>query len=119
MLFEVAANATAAGIRIAAPGIKSIAFANEEEWRLITYEVNVNHNYPKAAIMPLNRNFRATNDRVIPYLEYSLPLAPVTEIVLGASSPMKVEEPALAILLRETAPGQSVSISRSTVPIRP
>lgn len=116
-LFDVAAHSVAAHIWMLAPTLKNLAFANEEEWRLITYDPR--HGVTPAGAVPLPVRFRVVGGRVIPYVE--LPVDPllVAQIVLGASVPMRLEEPALAILLRETVGGRSVEVVRSTVPVRP
>lgn len=117
LLFEIGAHSAAAHIRMLAPTLKNPAFASEEEWRLITYDLR-DHAIQVGGV-PLVNRFRVVSGRIVPYLELSVTPLPVTQIVLGASLPMLLEDPALSILLRESVPGRSVEIIRSTVPVRP
>ena len=97
--------------------LKSSAFANEEEWRLISHDVRVDGNEPRHGV-PLAIKFRASGGRVVPYFDYTFGDLPITSLVLGASRPMLTEESGLTIMLRETC-AQAVAITRSTVPVRP
>ena len=119
VLFDVAAHSTAAHIWMAAPMLKSPAFSNEEEWRLITYDVRNHDRQRHSDEVPIETRFRVVAGRIVPYLQYTLAQLPVTEIILGASAPMAVGDPALKVLLRETVGSKSVEITKSTVTVRP
>jgi hypothetical protein len=117
-LCEIAADCAAKCIRTGAAMLKSSAFENEEEWRMIRYDLRgaglEQHMKEKLTV-----NFRATAGRVVPYCKYSLDEAPITDVIIGASFPMAEEDPALAILFRNTIKGCPVKVVRSSVTIRP
>jgi hypothetical protein len=113
-LCDAAARSIAAHIRMAAPALKNRAFADEEEWRLITYDPP-----DGPADKRLPKHFRVMAGRVVPHVDLVFTDLPLTEVVLGANVPMEVDDPALAILLREAGIGESVAVSRSPVPLRP
>lgn len=118
VLFNVAAHSTAVHIWLAAPILKNPAFASEEEWRLITYDIRRRKGKPRPEEVALPRRFRVVAGRIVPYYEYSLKELPVTELVLGADVPMVPEDPGLAILLHETMKEKSLKVLRSSVPLR-
>jgi hypothetical protein len=55
---------------------------------------------------------------VVPYKEIVFESLPVTELILGASSPMQIDDQALAVLMENTL-GTMFPISRSSVSVRP
>lgn len=117
-LYEVAAHSAAAIIRMGTSVLKSPVFTNEEEWRLITYNIRVDGCEPKGLI-PLETKFREVAGRVVPYCEYPLEEAPFTEVFIGYSFPMAVDDPALETLFKNTVKGCPVKVVRSTVSMRP
>ena len=117
-LCEAAAHAVANFIRMGAPTLKSKVFENEDEWRLITYDIRVDGRETRGG-KQLATKFRATAGRVVPYCEHSFDEVPITDLVIGASFPMTEEDPALMTLFRDTVKGGSVKVLRSAVPIRP
>ena len=63
-------------------------------------------------------HFRVTNGRIVPYEEIKFEKLPLRVIELGASSPMKESEQALAVLMENTL-GKTFPVVRSAVPVRP
>jgi hypothetical protein len=119
LLFDVAAHSIASHIRAVAPALKNQVFANEEEWRLFTYDLKVTHRKTQPAQIETPKKFRVVAGRIVPYIELSFDEVPVSEIVFGASVSMQVDDPAFTILLRETVGDRAVKITKSEVPIRP
>ncbi len=101
-------------LRLMSPRLKDPAFKAENEWRLITNEAWT----PREGIATRDTYFRATGSRVVPYKEIKFETLPVTEIVLGASSPMQDDEQAIAVLMENTL-GKTSPVRRSTVAVRP
>lgn len=116
-ILRLAADWTAKAIWMAAPRIKDIAFKSEQEWRLLTYEPH-GPGVPAQMQVQMPTFFRAVAERVVPYKKLAYEKLPVSEIILGKSSPMLDDEQALAVLMEETI-GQHLSVIRSPVTVRP
>lgn len=114
-LASVAAHLTANRIWLAAPRLKSNAFSEEREWRLITHDL-IGQRVSHDADIPLPMHYRIVARRVIPYMELSFDTLPITELILGAGLPMLPEDPGLAILFENTI--KDAQIIRSDVPVR-
>jgi hypothetical protein len=106
-------------IRMAAPALKNRAFADEEEWRLMTYDLQHAGHRHGADGTRLAKQFRIMAGRIVPHVRLEFGRVPLTEIVLGSHVPMEVDDPALAILLQESGIDPSISVTRSPVPLRP
>lgn len=108
-LFGTAAHIAAQAVWAATPRLKSPPFASEEEWRLLTYEVEGLN-----ATSALDETkFRTSGGRMIAYKECAYPALPLSRVILGAACPTGPDDYALSQLL----PG--VPFSRSEVPVRP
>jgi hypothetical protein len=116
-LYDSAARAVASHIRTAAPALKNRAFADEEEWRLITYDLPPPGRGKAGVRLP--KKFRVMAGRIVPHVDLVFETLPLKEIVLGAHVPMEVDDPALGILLHEAGIGGAVEVTRSPVPLRP
>jgi len=114
-LESVAAQLTANRIWMVAPRLKSNAFTEEREWRLITHDL-IGQRVPHDADVALPMHYRIVARRIIPYMELTFDTLPLTELVLGAGLPMLPEDPGLRILVENTARG--ARIVRSDVPVR-
>jgi hypothetical protein len=101
-------------LRLMSPRLKDPAFKAEHEWRLITNEAWT----PREGIPTRETHFRSTGGRVVPFKEIKFETLPVTEIVLGSSSPMQDDEQAIAVLMENTL-GKTFPVRRSTVAVRP
>lgn len=101
-----------------APRLKAPSFASEREWRLISGELWSTPDVPPGETTRTTE-YRAVAGRVVPYKEIEFKEGlPIKEIVLGASSPLKVDEQALRVLM-EDGIGKHVEVRRSAVPVRP
>lgn len=115
-LIDVAAETTADHLWMAAPRMKHLAFAAEQEWRLIAYD-------PKGPGVPRGQGtsgdtfFRSTAGRVVPYKKLTFDVLPAFEVVLGSSCPMTQDELAILVLMEECLGGR-LTVLQSTVPIR-
>jgi len=114
-LEAVAAHLTAQRIWMAAPRLKNPAFAEEREWRLITYDL-IGQRVPRSADPELPTRYRIVARRIVPYMELSYETLPITEVILGAALSMQPQDPGLTILVENTIAG--VRITRSSVPVR-
>lgn len=114
-LEAVAAHLTAQRIWMAAPRLKSHAFADEREWRLITYDLS-GERVPRSPDPRLPTRYRIVARRVVPYLELRYETLPVTEAILGAALLMQPQDPGLTMLVESTNAG--MLITRSQVPVR-
>jgi hypothetical protein len=103
---------------LAAPLMKSVAFASEQEWRLCTFEPK-GLQAPPGLEVPMPTQFRTVAGRVVPYKDVSYEPLPVAEIVLGASAPIRIHDQGLAVLLEERLVSPLPAIKRSSVPVRP
>jgi hypothetical protein len=110
---ELAAN----NLWLAAPMMKDPAFQAENEWRLFTFEPK-GLEFPPGIATPTETHFRSVSGRVVPYkkVQYSPP--PITDLILGAAAPMEPGDMGIRILAEETL-GTSISVTRSSVPVRP
>jgi hypothetical protein len=103
-------------LRLFAPHVKDPAFQAENEWRLISTEQRVEDNPPNQTE---TTKFRSVSGRVVPYKEIEFREGlPITELVLGASCPMRCDEQALAVLMENTL-GRTYPVRRSAVSVRP
>lgn len=118
-LTGLAAHMVADHLWALAPRMKNPVFSEEEEWRLLTYELDLK-NVPPGLLVPLAKGYRAVGNRVVPYevFDFSSSRLPVSSIVFGASVPMAIDDPGLQFLLRDVLPGLQVAVSRSDVPVR-
>lgn len=98
-------------IRFHAVRFKDKYFQDEEEWRLIKYDIDISGNDSEKNGI----RYRSSNDRIIPYeiLDFRNAEFPLREIILGFSSPMNGDDPALNLLV-----GHKIIIKKSKVPIR-
>ena len=97
-------------MRILASVFKAPSFSSEREWRLINLQVR------KRADSHVVTKFKTVDGRIVPFMEMNLAPGLVTKIVLGYSSPMRVNDHGLAMLIA-TAKMQ-VEVSKSDVPAR-
>lgn len=115
-LFDgIVSHLTTMYLRLLAPRMKDPAFKSEDEWRLISNEMWVKGEVEKPT---RKTHFRLTAGRVVPYKEVEFETLPVTEVVLGASTPMLDDEQALAVLMENTL-GKTFPVRRSSVSVRP
>jgi len=114
-LDDVACHLTTMYLRLLAPRIKDPAFKSEDEWRLISNETW----RPGEAVEPTRKtHFRSLGGRIVPFKEVEFEPLPVTEIVLGMSAPMQIDQQALAVLMENTLE-RTCPVRRSTVAVRP
>lgn len=111
--FRVVAHLTAQAVWAAAPRFKSPAFASEEEWRLITYELDGVDFSQVTGYVELPTHQRTVGTRLVAYKENGFDRLPISEVILGWSCETKPDDYAISRLL------QDIPISRSAVPIRP
>jgi hypothetical protein len=114
-LEAVAAHLTAQRIWMAAPRLKSHAFSDEREWRLITYDL-IGARVPGTPDSQLPTRYRIVARRVVPYLELGYETLPVAEVILGADVSMQPQDPGLTMLIENTKAG--MPITQSQVPVR-
>jgi hypothetical protein len=115
-LLHGAAHLFAGHLRLAASQMKNPAFEAEEEWRLIATE-----SWFEGPAEHLTRptHFRSPAGlRVVPYKKLIYQNLPITELVLGASSQMEVDDQSIAVLMEATLE-KHLPVTRSTVTIRP
>ena len=102
-------------LRLLAPRMKDPVFKSEDEWRLISNETW----RPGESADPTRKtHFRSLGGRIVPFKEDEFEPLPVTEIVLGMSTPMQTDEQALAVLMENTLE-RTCPVRRSTVAVRP
>lgn len=114
---RLVAHITALHLRVLAGQLKNPAFREEEEWRLIRYQVldggtPIGHG-------PSTIKYRALGGRVMPFEETKFSDGdgvPVKEIVLGFSSPLEPDDPEIKLLIADS--GSRARVHRSTVPVR-
>lgn len=118
LISELALDLLATNLWMVTPRMKSAAFTAEDEWRLLTY-------VPRGNGVPLRDDpsgrteFRATGGRVVPYKKVVFDILPITEVVLGSSSPMQQDPNALKVLLEENViDSEQVKMSESEVLVR-
>lgn len=114
---KLVAHITALHLRVLAGQLKNPAFREEEEWRLIGYQV-LDGGTPIGG-SPSTTKYRALGGRVVPYEETKFSDGdgmPVKEIVLGFSSPLEPDDPEIKLLIADT--GIRARVYRSTVPVR-
>jgi len=114
-LEAVAADLTAQRIWMTAPRLKSPAFAEEREWRLITYDL-IGPRVPHSGDPGPPIRYRIVARRIVPYMELSYETLPITEVILGAGLSMQPQDPGLRILVENTIRG--AQITQSSVPVR-
>lgn len=112
-LFATAAHIAAQAVWVATPRLKSPAFASEEEWRLLTYEVEGRNMAGVSGQVPLPTKFRTSGGRMIAHKECAYDALPLSKVILGAACPTDPDDYALTQLL------PAVPLTRSQVPIRP
>ncbi|MGE0864517.1 MAG: DUF2971 domain-containing protein [Vicinamibacterales bacterium] len=95
--------------------MKHPAFQSEEEWRFGRMEMIFDGAH---AAPPMPTFYRTSAGRLVPYKQMPFSKEAVTGIILGASCPMRVNEPALAQLMSD-ALGRQVPVTRSSVEVRP
>ena len=117
LVLRIASDWTANAIWMAAPRMKNVAFKSEQEWRLLTYEP-FGAGVPQEMQVPMKTFFRCAAGRIVPYKKLEFAPLPVSEVILGNSSPMLVEEQALAVLMEESL-GTHIPVARSRVTVRP
>jgi len=115
-LVEVAANIAAARLRFIPPLMKHPGFETEEEWRLVTHDVG-GQRVDGESLVTLPMGYRAVADRVVPYQELVFERLPATEIVLGWSAAMRLDDEGLGELMQNTS--GKLKVSRSSIPVRP
>jgi hypothetical protein len=119
---EVFANTIAAMchgyLRLAAPLFKNAAFRSENEWRLVSRERWDPDEKEDPARRTGQTKFRSSAGRIVPYKEVTYQSIPLTQLVLGHSTPMAETEQALAVLF-EDAFKRAIPVTRSQVQLRP
>jgi hypothetical protein len=101
-------------IRLLAAGIKHPSFSDEDEWRLLAYDVS---NEGNSLIKNRPIEFRNAGDQIIPYetLDFADDCANlIKEVIVGHAS--SLSEDAVRLLAREK--GINIAVSRSEVPVR-
>jgi hypothetical protein len=112
---EIAGHIFSICVRALAAEFKSECFIEEEEWRLLWFQIRKD-----SVVQGTSRpKYRSVDGRVVPYVE--APLGPeqlraVRQIVLGNTSPLGPNDPGLKILVQEASP--EAEIIRSLVPVR-
>jgi hypothetical protein len=84
-------------IRLYAGRLKHPAFRGEQEWRLV--HVGAEGSITGEPATGAKVKYRVSQGRVIPYLELALDPLPITQILLGYSSPIRRTDSGLATLL--------------------
>jgi hypothetical protein len=116
---RMAGQLTALHLQMAATLFKDPAFKNEDEWRLVTRQLWENGKEVKTPTTQGGpTRYRAIGGRVVAYETLDLTLRPpaLKELVLGYSCPRELEDVSLSMLLGTA--GATVTIRRSTVPVR-
>jgi hypothetical protein len=114
-LDDVACHLTTMYLRLLAPRMKDPVFKSEDEWRLISHEAW----RPGESEDPTRKtHFRSMGGRIVPFKEVEFRPLPVSEIVVGPSAPMQIDDQALAALMENTLE-RICPVRRSTVAVRP
>jgi hypothetical protein len=109
LALSLAAHAALGGVRVLGAAIKAPAFQAEQEWRLISFELK-----DEPDDNPLTIGFRAVGQRLVSYGVAAYPKGvPLSEVVLGYSSPIRPADDALLMLVPKA------KITKSEVPVRP
>lgn len=95
--------------------MKNLAFAAEDEWRLITHDVK-GERVRSEHLVPLPIWYRSVSNRVVPYQALGFDQLPAPEIVLGWSAAMAPDDRRLSELVQNTC--GNVEVRRSNVPVR-
>lgn len=106
-------------LRMAAPLFKHEAFRVENEWRLVAHtrwDEDESEPPERRAGAP---EFRTTNGRIVPYMKVQYDTLPLTQVVLGHSSPIDTHEQALAVLFENNGLKSNLLVTRSAVLLRP
>lgn len=111
--FGAAAHMTAQALRACAPRFKLPAFETEQEWRLVSHELEGVDTTGAPEAVDLPTQHRIVGSRIVGYWENTFAALPVTEIILGWSCDTGPDNPMLRALFGE------IPVSRSTVPLRP
>jgi hypothetical protein len=87
LLFATAAHIVAQATTALAARFKAPAFVAEQEWRLMTYEVEgIVH--PPGVNIEIPEKLRTRDTRLIAYKEIAYARLPITEIVFGTHAPL-------------------------------
>lgn len=116
---KVAGHSLSAALRATAPCFKHSSFSDEEEWRVFDYHIEG----PRIASQRMkNPKFRASNGRIIPFIELQLPPgneSPIREIVVGYQIDEAVARESIRFLLRTAGLSlDNVLIRRSEVAVQ-
>jgi hypothetical protein len=118
VLFDVAAHTTAVHIKLASVMLKDPCFANEQEWRLVTFDPGPSVDITTYGGKDFPLRFRTVGSRVVPYYEVTYEQLPLKELLVGFSVPMSTSDPGLLLLLQRSGFDLIVP-QRSPVPVRP
>jgi len=113
-LFHIAAHIIAQAINGVSARFKAPAFAAEQEWRLMTWEIEGIVHPPGGVNIDIPTKLRTRESRLIAYKEAAYDPLPVAEIVFGNACATDPSDYAVQVVL---APG--VPCRRSGVPVRP
>lgn len=116
---KVAGLSLAAALRGIAPCFKHSSFSDEEEWRVFDHRIEGPRIDPQRMKNP---KFRASNGRIIPFIELELPPgneSPIREIVVGYQIDEAVARESISFLLRTAGLSlDNVLIRRSEVAVQ-
>lgn len=116
---DVAGVALYAALRGLAPCFKHPSFSSEEEWRAFDYHIEGEGIDSGRRKSP---KFRASNGRIIPFIELVLPTgneSPIREIVIGYQIDEAVARESISFLLRKAGlPLDKVKIRMSEVALK-
>lgn len=124
---RVGAHMVAAHLWALAPRLKNPAFGEEEEWRLLMYQLMggpqlqlKGRRFGNGRAIPLQKGYRPVDGRIVPHqvLSFSETRLPLVEIVLGASLTIEPDDPGLRFFLEDLMPDQPIRLMRSDVPVR-
>jgi hypothetical protein len=112
---EFCGQSTAQQIWAASCYLKHAAFAHEEEWRLLTYELS-DDGFAPSPQSQTRIHFRSVANRIVPYQAYPIGTL-ISEIVIGNAVPIDDADLGLRTLLRHRLSNQP-AIRRSSIRVR-
>jgi hypothetical protein len=113
---EFCAQSTAQEIWASSCYLKDAAFAHEEEWRLLTYELSTDE-FPPSPESRARMHFRSVASRIVPYQAYPIGTL-ISEIVIGNATPIEDGDLGLRTLLRHRLTNPP-TVRRSSIRVRP
>jgi hypothetical protein len=111
LLDRIAGSTLGRFLRFLVAAFKTENFKMEGEWRLISYEP-VKNNIPRSD----GTEYLSRGGLIVPYQEIKFAPNALKSVVLGYSSAMRKDDLALRMLAHAASP--SVTIEKSTVPVR-